>query len=132
MWCESETSAYAIAAHDIGTFDGMTYSGMHYSYKDNLGAASSFGPNFYGSGMALRNFYFRSGWTPALTAANSIDEIWVNDPELCNGWCGGLALNQGGGVVGAILDLVTNPSTTLTWPQVRMGLFRNHSRDPGL
>lgn len=120
MWCESDTSAYMQAAHDIGAFDTTTYSGMNYSYKDSLGSQSATGPNFYGPGGAIRNFYFRSGWTPALTTANLIDEIWISDPEICNGWCTGASpLLQGGGVTSAMLDLQTNPNTALTWPQVR-------------
>lgn len=118
-WCESETAAYAIAAHDIPVFDGTTISSAHYSYKDSLGAQSAFGPNFYGSGLAARAFYFRSGWDFAKQTADLMDEQWVNDPELCNGWCGGIPLLQGGGVDGAIADVATNPTTHLTWGSVR-------------
>lgn len=123
QWCESETAAYAIASHDIPAFDGTTITGVHYSYKDSLGAQSAFGPNFYGSGLAARAFYLRSGWDFAKQTADLMDEQWVNDPELCNGWCGGIPLLQGGGVIGAFADLLTNPSTKLTWNSVRRFAF---------
>jgi hypothetical protein len=119
MGCESETAAFATSAHDIPVFDHMAFSGVHYSYKKSLGIQSAFGPNFYGSGLAARAFYLRSGWDFAKQTADLIDEQWVNDPELCNGWCGGIPLLQGGGVYGAIADLVTNPSTSLSWSNVR-------------
>jgi hypothetical protein len=119
MGCESETAAFATAAHDLPNFDTLTFSGVHYSYKDGLGMGSIFGPNFYGSGLAMRAFYIRSGWTFAKQTADIMDEQWVKDPEICSGWCGGLPLTQGGGFVGAIADLVTNPTTNLTWSDVR-------------
>ena len=117
--CESETAAFANAAHDIPVLDPNVYTGMHYSYKDSLGIQSAFGPNFYGSGLAARAFYLRSGWDFAKQTADIMDEQWVRDPEIGAGWAGGLTLLQGGGVVGAIADLVTNPSTALSWSDVR-------------
>jgi hypothetical protein len=90
--CESETAAFAVAAHDIPPLDLTIQSGMHHSYKTSLGAQSTFGPNFYGTGFGLRALYYRSGYTPALTTANLIDDYWVRDPEICSGYCGGLPL----------------------------------------
>lgn len=118
-WCESETEMYALPAFDVGAFDGNTYSPMWFSYKDSLGAVGNFGPNFYGTGLALRRFYWRSGYTPALTWANALDSIWVADPEVANGWIGTHILNTGGGVVGAIACLATDPCTGLAWSGVR-------------
>ena len=117
--CESETAAFVLAAHDIPVVNTSIFSGVHYSYKDNLGAQSAFGPNFYGSGLAARAFYFRSGLDFAKQTADLMDEQWVKDPEICSGWCGGDPLLQGGGVVGAFADLITNPSTALSWNDVR-------------
>jgi len=117
--CESETAVFANVAHDIPAFDQMTFTGMHYSYKDSLGIQSAFGPNFYGSGLAARAFYLRSGWDFAKQTADIMDEQWVRDPEIGAGWAGGIPLLQGGGVVGAFADLVTNPTSALKWSDVR-------------
>ena len=117
--CESETAAYVIATQDIPELNSTVMSGMRYSYKNGLGIQSAFGPNFYGSGLAARAFYLRSGWDFAKQTADIMDEYWVNDPEIGGGWAGGIPLLQGGAVVGAVADLVSNPSTQLTWDDVR-------------
>ena len=63
-------------------------SGVKYSYKTSTGATSyTFQPNYYGTGLAARALYMRSGYGPALTLANNIDEYWINDPEICAGYC---------------------------------------------
>jgi hypothetical protein len=129
--CESETVAFASVAHDIPALNSNRYTGMHYSYKDGLGIQSAFGPNFYGSGLAARAFYLRSGWAFAKQTADMMDEQWVRDPEVGAGWGGGLPLLQGGGVVGAIADLVTNPTTTLTWSDVRQFAVNGSIADSG-
>ncbi len=116
--CESETAAFIVSTHDIPTLDLTTQSSVKISYKTVLGAQSPFGPNFYGTGLAARAFYYRSGWTPALMLANSIDDFWVRDPEICGGYCGGLALNQGGGAIGGIADKILNGSSLLSWLDV--------------
>ncbi len=118
MYCESETSAFAIAAHDIPALD-QTFQGGRYSYKNLLGCCSAFGPNFYGTGLALREFYYRSGYTPALTAANLIDDYWIRDPEVGAGYGVGEPLLYGGGYQGGFADLMLNPSTPLSWSDVR-------------
>jgi hypothetical protein len=117
--CESETAVFANVAHDISALNRNWYTGVSYSYKDSLGIQSAFGPNFYGSGLAARAFYLRSGWDFAKQTADIMDERWVRDPEIAAGWLGGIPLLQGGGVVGAFADLVTNPTTGLTWSDVR-------------
>ncbi len=119
LGCESETAAFAVATHDIPLLDPTTQDGVHYSYKESLGAQSAFGPNFYGSGLASRAFYLRSGWDFANTTANMMDDYWVRDPEICGGWCGGIPLLQGGGVIGAFANLVLNPATKLAWSDLR-------------
>jgi len=119
VYCESETAAFGIGAHDIPAFDGTTQTGLKYSYKLALGAASAFGPNFYGTGLAAREFYYRSGWAPALALANQIDENWTRDPELCGGLCGGLPLLYGGGAIGGVVDKALNESTVLSWYDVK-------------
>jgi hypothetical protein len=124
MGCESDTAMFSVASHDIPALDGTmqpTTGSIHYSYKTFLSEITNTGtydPNFYGTGLAARNFFLRSGYTPALTLANSIDEYWVRDPQLGDGYAGGDPLSYGGGVIGAIMDLITNSSTVLTWPNV--------------
>jgi hypothetical protein len=118
MYCESETSAFAVAAHDIPPLD-QTFQSGSFSYKTTIGCCSAFGPNFYGTGLAMREFYYRSGYTPALTAANQIDDYWIRDPEVASGYGVGETLLYGGGYQGGFADLMLNPSTPLAWSDVR-------------
>lgn len=119
--CESPTAAFGLFAHDNPAFNGLTFTGVNFSYKENLGSQNaSNGPNFYGSGLAQQATFWRSGLTAPYTASQMIDPIWVNDPESGGGWFGCTTLlGCGGGVIGAIADLATNPSTTLTWDNVK-------------
>jgi hypothetical protein len=119
LGCESETAAFFSTQHDITHFNTQWQSGVKYGYAKSLGEQSAFGDNFYGSGLAARAFFFRSGYVPALTWANLIDENWVRGPELCSGWCGGDPLLQGGGVVGAFADKATNASTVVAFSDLR-------------
>jgi hypothetical protein len=118
MYCESETSAFAVPGHDVPALDQTNQSG-HVSYKNVIGCCSGFGPNFYGTGLALREFYYRSGYTPALTAANQIDDYWIRDPEVGSGYSIGETLLYGGGYQGGFADLMLNASTPLSWSDVR-------------
>jgi hypothetical protein len=122
MGCESETAMFSVPFHDSGNYNSQVESGVHYSYKVFLGEDISGGtitPNFYGSGGLMpRSFYYRSGYAPALALANSVDDYWIRDPEIGDGNVGGEPLIFGGGNIGAIVDLVLNPSTLLTWPNV--------------
>lgn len=128
MGCESDTVMFATLEHDITGIDSVVMgaggaggSGLKYSYKLFLNEISNNGtpdPNFYGTGLAARNFYYRSGYGPALDLANSVDEYWVRDPQVGGGYLGSPALALGGGVIGAMADLVLNASTVLTWPNV--------------
>ena len=116
--CESETAAFAAPAHDIPAVSSAQ-TGQEYSYINGFGVQSAFGPNFYGTGLALRAFYYRSGLQQALDLANQIDNTWVIHPEMCAGWCGGIPLLQGGGVLGAMANVILNPSATIAWKDVR-------------
>jgi hypothetical protein len=118
MYCESETSAFGIAGHDLGALDTTNQSGR-FSYKNFLGCCGALGPNFYGTGLALREFYYRSGYTPALTAANLIDDYWIRDPEVGSGYGISEPLLYGGGYQGGFADLMLNSSTPLTWADAR-------------
>ena len=116
LGCESATAAFVIPSHDIGAVDITNQTGQTISYKTTVGAQSAFGPNFYGTGLALREGYEMSGYTPWLTAANLIDDYWLRDPEECGGLCGGNPLELGGGVIGGIADIVLNSSALVSWP----------------
>lgn len=122
LGCESETSMFSQLVRDVsGGVDGISVSGLHYSSKaalKEISQSGTFDPNFYGTGLGARNFYYRSGYTPALTLANYVDEQWVIDAELADGFAGGQPLAQGGGVIGAMADLTLNSSTALIWPNV--------------
>ncbi len=117
--CESETALFVAPSSDLEGFNQVQMSGMPFSYKDSLGIQSVYGPNFYGSGLAARAFYFQSGWDVAKETADIIDDYWARDPELAGGWRGGSPYLRGGAVVGAIASLVTNPATKLSWNDVR-------------
>lgn len=122
--CESETAAFALFTHDTTGLSATTVpaGSKKYSYKIGLAEISGNGtpdPNFYGSGgLAPREFYYVSGYGPALDLANSVDEYWVRDPMLGDGLYVGSALNWGGGTIGAMADLLFNASTVLTWANV--------------
>ncbi|MBZ5678334.1 MAG: hypothetical protein LAP61_29195 [Acidobacteriia bacterium] len=119
--CESETAMFALPFHDIGALNTTTQSGVHYSYTFNPNDIyvpnSSFTP-YYGVGLMARNFYYRSGYGPALTLANVVDEFAVRDPSMSDGYAGGQPLETGGFVVGAMADLALNGSTALNWYNV--------------
>lgn len=116
--CESETKMFVLPTHDIPALDSTNVTSQKFSYKTNLRAfaASSFDvSNFYGVGIAARNFYYRSGYGPALTLANSIDEYWPRDPQIGGCYAGGQPLELGGGIIGGFIDKVLNGSTVLSW-----------------
>jgi hypothetical protein len=117
--CESETALFASTSHDVPQINATTFSGLHYSYDDALGIQSAYGPNFYGSGMAALAFYLRSGWDFANVTHKMMDDTWVKNPEIGGGWLGGIPLLQGGAVIGAIASLVLDPTTALSWSDVR-------------
>ena len=111
--CASETTAFATISHDVTSLNLTSPSAQGISYKDTLGAQSAAGPNFYGTGFAERIMYQRSGYTPALTAANQIDDNYIRDPELFGP--SGSPLYNGGGILGSMADKIFNMSSPLTW-----------------
>ncbi len=119
LGCESETAAFAMPYYDISGANGVAQSGQAYTYEDFGGHQTAFGPNFYGTGLAARAFYLRSGYAPALEVANRLDDKWAKSPEVAGGYAGGNPLLLGGGVVGAIADVVLNPASPLQWKDVR-------------
>lgn len=117
MGCETETSAFSVPAHDVVSMNTTVVSGAKYSYKtviNAISAAGTFTPNFYGTGLAARNFYQRSGYSPALTLANFVDDNYIRDPELGDGYTGGVPFTWGGAVIGAWANILFNGSSLLT------------------
>ena len=103
--CESEAVMFTLPTHDVPSLDSTVMTGVKYSYKTKLSlysTAGTFTSNFYGVGLAARNFYYRSGYRPALELANAIDEFAVRDPEIGDGFVGGTPLALGGSAVGGI------------------------------
>lgn len=125
LGCESETAMFATPSHDVAAwynnqyFDWATFTGVHYSYDDMYGISGAFGPNFYGSGLGSLVFYLRSGWDIADITHKMMDDTWIKSPEVGAGYLGGESLLYGGAVAGAIASLVLDPTTQVTWPDVR-------------
>ena len=111
--CIGDLQMGGLPGHDYLGIDNLLMTGQNYSYKDGLGIAGPYGPNFYGVGLAARAFYLRSGYDKALQLANFIDDYWIRDPEVDGGNVGAQPLLMGGGVIGAFADLVLNPTTPL-------------------
>lgn len=122
--CESEVLCYGQGTRDIAAFNSTHQgvdsgtTGIKYSYKTNIGDAGSFGTNWYGTDLASRKFALESGLQAPKDFADSISDYWVQDPEVAAGYAGGLALNLGGGVNGAIIALILG-STHLSWYDVK-------------
>ncbi len=100
--CESDTQLYLTFSHDTGELNATVQNGKQYSLAAMPGYAGAFGVNFYGEDLAHRALYYRSGWSPALTAANLISDQWASSPYTAGGDAGGAPLLLGGGVIGAI------------------------------
>jgi hypothetical protein len=121
--CESDTLSFAIAIFDIsGSFGSglQAQTGQAFSYKNDIGACSGFGPNFYGTGFALRAAYYRSGVNAWLLQANAIDNLWVRDPQVASGFLGcSSPLFSGGGHMGGVANTVLNTEATSQWSDLR-------------
>lgn len=115
--CASATAAYAYPINDVGGgYPGQAVTLASYSTLTQLDTKFS---NFYGNGLALRSFYLRSGFEPAKTLADTIDEWYIRHPE--NTFPGGASyvLYKGGAIIGAILNKVSNPSSVIDWNSLR-------------
>ena len=121
--CIGDLQIGGLPGHDYGAIDTTLMTGQNYSYKDGLGIAGPYGPNFYGAGLAARAFYLRSGYGKALQLANFIDDYWIRDPEIDGGYVGAQPLLMGGGVIGAFADLMLNPGAPLASSDFRGFLF---------
>jgi hypothetical protein len=113
--CIGNLQMGGLPAHDYGTpTDISVMSGQSYSFTAGIfGSASQFQQGFYGTGLAVRSYYLRSGYAKALQLANFLDEYWITSPEVDGGYAGLYWLYQGGGLIGAYADMKTNPNTQL-------------------
>ncbi len=125
--CESDTQLYLTASHDVGGLNGTQQNGRQYSVTSMAGYAGAFGVNFYGEDLAHRALYYRSGWAPALAAANMISDQWATSPYTAGGDAGGNPLTIGGGVIGAIAAAVID--NRVSWPNLR-GFMNNAAVPP--
>jgi hypothetical protein len=113
--CIGDLQLGGLAGHDYGyPINLLSFSGQHYAFKDNLGIVGAYGPNFYGTGLAARAVYLRSGYAKDLQLANFVDDYWARDPELDGGYVGAEPLLEGGGFIGAVADAVTNPNNLVS------------------
>jgi hypothetical protein len=140
--CVGDLQMGGIPGHDYTALDSTLMTAQNYSYKDGLGIAGPYGPNFYGAGLGARAFYLRSGYAKALQLANFIDDYWIRDPEIDDGYVGAQPLLMGGGVIGAFADLMLNPTTPLTSADfrgflkadeqvIKLGCDQDDTRDTG-
>lgn len=115
--CESDTNAYLYSGHDVAGLNGTVQSQKAYSYMDGFGYVSAFGANFYGEDLAHRALYYRSGWKPALDAANVMGDNFVRAPGVAGGDAGGIPLLLGGGVIGGFVSAILTGRTS--WSDLR-------------
>ena len=127
--CESETAVYLnpwtygnslASGHDIQVLDGKLVSNEKYSVTDSggwLNESSTGGIDFYGESLASRSFYYRSGLTSALNAANVIDDNWVTSPWANADGNGYPQLFLGGGAIGAFASAIL--TGRVSWSDVR-------------
>lgn len=115
--CESDTALYLYSGHDISGMDGTFQTGEQYGYAEIPGYTGALGVNFYGEDLAHRALYYRSGWKPALDAANVMSDQYVTSPYLAGGDAGGIPLLYGGGVVGAVAAKVID--NRVSWSDLR-------------
>ncbi|MBV8846085.1 MAG: hypothetical protein JO307_25025, partial [Bryobacterales bacterium] len=129
QYCESQTQAAIIGYYETRIGGSAAQTAMHWSRYDQqyFGAASAYGPNFYGEDLGHLAFYLRSGYSSAQTAATVMSRYWVKGPEIGGGWLQGIPLVKGGGALGAMANLILNPQVKqscpavgcLDWPDVR-------------
>lgn len=135
MGCESDTALYTnpllrglgnsfFDGADVTGLDGQRITGVKYSIDDTGGwVASSSGGigniNYYGEDLASYHLYFRSGLKSALTAAETISNYWVHSPWGNREANGIELLIQGGGAIGAFTSKILDPSSLVSWADLR-------------
>ena len=131
--CESETAVYInplsfglgnsfAGGHDITVLDGQHFTGVQYSITDTTGWVNQSGTggiNFYGEDLAHWALYFRSGLNIAKSAAQAISNYWLHSPWANPDGNGYPRLFLGGGGVGAFTSKLLDPSSLVSWSNLR-------------
>jgi hypothetical protein len=127
--CESEDAVYLnpwyggnsfASGHDIPALNGTLVSNRQYSVTDSSGwvnESSTGGINFYGESLASRSFYYRSGLTTALNAANVLDDYWIKSPWANADGSGYPRLFLGGGGIAAFASGIL--TGRVSWSDLR-------------
>lgn len=130
MGCESETACFAVVSHDVPELNVLTMgsggdggTGLKYStVREAAGVITGNGttdPDFYGSASLNGwNFYFASGYAPALALAESASPYIVRDPRVGDGLFVGGPLSWGGPALGAVAHILFSASPVLTWDHI--------------
>lgn len=116
LGCASDTRASLFNIYEANQFTPTQFSGQPYTTFYGQSPGTEFGPNFYGSGLALRADYYRSGSSAAKAAADQMDNYWVRHPWIRGG---NFLFRVGGGYIGAITCLVLGDCSNLSWDDVR-------------
>lgn len=114
--CENDTSLYLYMGWD-NAYAGQTVANSQYSYMDGFGWVSDFSANFYDMGLAHYAFYYRSGYTPSLTAARTIEDYWIRNPQIAQGDAGGLPRRMS--VIGTFAAAVLDGDRGNNWSGLR-------------
>lgn len=123
-YVESETQMYGIAGQGFTTWIAqgapLIQSGVHYTYKDVIGAQSAAGPNFYGQ-ASLNHWISTLGtYAPAKNLSDNIDNWYVGDPEMFGGFTGyGSPLQWGGGIIQGFQKKVLDSTDPVQWGDLR-------------
>ncbi len=114
--CESNTSMYLYFGPD-NQYHGQVVTASPYSYMDGYGYVGDFSTNFYDMGLAHYAFYFRSGYTPSLTAARNIEDYWIRYPENAQGDGGGQPRDKS--IIGVVAAAVLDGDRASNWSGLR-------------
>ena len=114
--CETDTSLYLYGGWDNG-YEGQVNLSKPYSYMDGIGYTNDFSPNYYDIGLAHYAFYFRSGFTQALTSARNLEDYWLRYPENGQGDAGGNPRDRG--VLGVFAAAVLDGDRASNWSGLR-------------
>ncbi len=116
LGCASDTRASVFNLVEASWITTASFSSRNYSLVVGQSPGTEFGPNFYGSGLALRSDYYRSGYTASKTVADGIDDYWTRHPYIQSG---NFILRLGGGLIGATACVVLGDCSRVEWRDLR-------------
>jgi hypothetical protein len=114
--CESDTELYLYYGWD-NQYSGQRNPSSPYAYMDGQGYVGDYSPNYYDLGLAHYAFYFRSGFSQALTAGRQIEDYWLRYPELALGDIGGFPRSRS--VLGTFAASVLDGDRASNWTGLR-------------